>query len=439
MQRLRTFIHERAILDVRSLSAGRILLSITLLYDTLERFADRTLFYDPSVTSSVSWASIHTLSFLPSWGIEVLFLLHFAAILSLLVGWHTHRATFIALLLTISLHNTNVYVVQGGDTLLKGLLYIGLFVPWGAYWSYDARSQGQIATTYTVPWAFILFLYITLFYVGAVAYKTTPMWLSGEAVYYALSFDMIATPLAEWLRQYGTITTILTYGIVVFQLLATVALWSVRPLLRATAVTLLAIMHVCIALFLHVGYFPAVCIAMLVMVLPSSVWKRAAPHAITSCSRTQRYAAYAALFILVWSWVIHLPFSYSYASAAAQTSNSILRPFGVAYQWDMFAKPSSRDGWYIFEGVLLGEAVSFDIHTGMEVTYKRPERIDRTYKNERWRKYLAHLNPPETPQAEWDAFVHRVCAQWNTIHPAQKLEALTVTFMHIPTPPHGYT
>ena len=84
--------------------------------------------------------SVHTMSGL--WQVQAgLFLLAGAAAGALLLGYHTRLMTAVSWALLISVQNRNPLIAQGGDDLLRMLLFWGFFLPWGRVYSLDSRKK----------------------------------------------------------------------------------------------------------------------------------------------------------------------------------------------------------------------------------------------------------------------------------------------------------
>src|SRR5262249_33840418 len=82
-----------------------------------------------------------------------LFTLHALCALCLLVGLRTRLATLACWILCCSLHARNPMVLQGGDDLLRVLLFWSLFLPLGARASVDAlASSGRPAHAWSRTW-----------------------------------------------------------------------------------------------------------------------------------------------------------------------------------------------------------------------------------------------------------------------------------------------
>ena len=127
----------------------RIGLALIILTDLFIRGSDLTAHYTdaglwPSnLIHNFGWKSgnwsLHELSGSYGWALT-LFCLHFIVALFLLFGYKTKLATLFVWLLTISLHNRNLFVLQSGDDLLRLMLFWGLFLPWNAYYSLDSKK-----------------------------------------------------------------------------------------------------------------------------------------------------------------------------------------------------------------------------------------------------------------------------------------------------------
>ncbi len=61
--------------------------------------------------------------------------------LFLLVGYKTKLVTFLSWFLLTSLQNRNTLVLQGGDDLLRLLLFFGIFLDWGNFYSIDSKTK----------------------------------------------------------------------------------------------------------------------------------------------------------------------------------------------------------------------------------------------------------------------------------------------------------
>ncbi|MDY7080948.1 MAG: HTTM domain-containing protein, partial [Halobacteria archaeon] len=91
---------------------------------------------------SPPYAFLHALSG-DAWFQVLLFVVASVFALMLVVGYRTKVATVVSLVLLVSLHLRNPVILNGGDSLLRRLLFIGIFLPLGEQWSVDAFWSGD--------------------------------------------------------------------------------------------------------------------------------------------------------------------------------------------------------------------------------------------------------------------------------------------------------
>jgi hypothetical protein len=93
--------------------------------------------------------------------------------------------------------------LQGGDDMLRLLLFWAIFLPWGE--RYSIQKKSSYANHY-FDWANIgyILLPVSVFFFSALL-KTSPEWRTeGTALYYALSLDQIRMPGGTLLYQVST-------------------------------------------------------------------------------------------------------------------------------------------------------------------------------------------------------------------------------------------
>src|SRR5207302_9988395 len=102
----------------------------------------------------------------------------------------------------LSLHNRNPMILQGGDVLLRMLLFWGMFLPLGVRYSLDALLKPstlapQATRVFSVATVAML-LQVAFMYWFSVFLITDPVWFGDyTAIYYALSLDHLVTPLGN--------------------------------------------------------------------------------------------------------------------------------------------------------------------------------------------------------------------------------------------------
>ncbi len=274
--------------DLRTLALLRVNLGGLLIVDLILRARDLGDHYTDAgvlpraalLETATGWRpSLHLVS--GSAEIQALLLIVAGLVaVALMVGYRTRLATVVSWVLLISLHNRNPMVLQGGDVLLRMLLFWGMFLPLGARYSVDAalrRPDGAEPNRFFSLATMALLVQVMSVYFFSALLKSDPVWIpDGTAVYYALSINYHATPVAEWLRQFPRLLQGLTYYVWCLELIAPILMFSPvfhRPL-RLVLMVLLITMHVGFILCLRIGLFPYISIASLLAFTPGWVWDR---------------------------------------------------------------------------------------------------------------------------------------------------------------------
>jgi predicted DCC family thiol-disulfide oxidoreductase YuxK len=274
-------------IDLRTLALFRICLGALILADLINRASDLTAFYTDQGTLTRAAAiafnhpvriSFHLMSGSPL-VIGLLFVVAGILAVLLMLGYRTRLVTVLSWLFLISLNNRNLLVQQAGDQLISVLAFWAMFLPIGARYSVDAAlrpdDQPRPGNAYFSAATFAMLLQVIYVYVIGALLKDSPVWVpDGQAVYYALHLDSLATPLAHWFRQYGAILQLLTYYVWTLELIAPLLVFS--PIwhlpVRLVTMVLLITMHLGFYLFLEIGLFPFISIASLLLFTPSEVW-----------------------------------------------------------------------------------------------------------------------------------------------------------------------
>ncbi len=277
--------------DLRSLAAFRIVLGILVLADLAGRTADLYAHY---TDRGVLPRGILLQEAMNRWQVSLnlmsgelllqvlLFDAAALAALTLLIGYRTRLMTVVVWVLLLSIQWRNPLVLNAGDTLLRMLLFWGMFLPLGAYWSVDRALEAappRLSMRFLSLATVGLFMQIALVYWFTAALKTGREWrIDGTAIYYALSVDQWTTPIGAYLYNFPTLLEVLTF--------ATLGLEAVGPLLLFCPIltglvrtgTILAFMslHLGIWLTMDVGTFPWVSAFCMVCFLPSWFWNKAA-------------------------------------------------------------------------------------------------------------------------------------------------------------------
>jgi hypothetical protein len=290
-------------IDVRSLAAFRVALAVIVLCDLYFRSGSIGAFYTDAGLLSRAQAievssnnpyflSLHMISG-GYWFQVGLFAVAAVFALMLLVGYRTRIAAVATWLLLCSLHTRNPQVLQGGDVLLRCLLFWGMLLPLGAAWSIDrARapdSDPPVPRVVATIACMALLLQVCFLYIFTSALKSHADWrIDHTAVFYALSIDQLATPIGEWLLQYRGLLKALTASTILQEsygtylafapglLMLLVGRWravgTVTQWARLLTVVLFIGFHLGLASCMVLGPFPYICWAAWTPFLPSLFW-----------------------------------------------------------------------------------------------------------------------------------------------------------------------
>jgi len=424
------------VVDLRALALMRMATAAVVLIDLAIRSTDLEAHYANmgvlplSVLLDRLWTpyqfSLHAATGL--WqGQAVLFGVAAALAAALLLGYHTRLATLGSWLLLVSLQNRNPLISQGGDDLLRMLLFWGIFLPWGRVWSRDARAQpapAQLSYFSAATVAYVVQL--ALLYWCTALLKSGVEWTrDGTALYYAFSLDQVLLPGGRLLYPYPELLRLLTFATYYIELLLPFALFLPVGVARwrMLVVGVLAGLHVGISLTLFVGIFFLVNFASLLGLLPPSAldWltRRVGPSAARAGNwrgrlprwevpwrlrlertrpaapgsqrllRAVRETVVATVLVYVCCWNLD---DVAVLRPAGKMMADSTRWFGYLFRvdqhWGMFAPNVFKDdGWFILEGTTTRGRVLDLNRGGAPVRYEKPPSVVALHKNDRWRKY----------------------------------------------------
>jgi hypothetical protein len=434
MHRLWAVVRRPFVLDLRALALLRMGTAAVVLLDLSIRSTDLEAHYANMGVLPIAalfdhvWTpyqfSLHAASGL--WQVQaLLFGLAAGLAVALLLGYHTRLATVGSWLLLLSVQNRNPLIGQGGDDLLRMLLFWAIFLPWGRVWSWDARSRPvperlDYASAATVAYV----VQLSLLYWCTALLKYGPEWThDGTALYYALSLDQLLLPGGRLLYQHPDLMRALTLGTWYTELLLPFALFipfGVRWW-RLLVIGVLFGFHLGISLTLYVGLFFIINMVSVLGLLPPVALDWLAPRLGPHVARAQRWRT--ALPLWQWPWRLRIertrPASPGWVTLGQQVREGVVigllfyvcwwsfddvagtpgrwmsEPtrwvgylFRLDQHWGMFAPTVFKDdGWYVFEGTTTtGKVIDLN-RGGPPVTYAKPAAVVSLFKNDRWRKY----------------------------------------------------
>jgi len=380
----------------------------------------------------------------------------------LLTGFLTRISTLLCWLEVIVLQQANPQILQGGDVLLRLLLFWSLFLPLGAVWSVDAWRRKEVVqpwflTTKLASWAFTL--QIVMVYWSAALLKSDPLWnQNGNALFYALNIEHFTAPLGIYLRQFPELLRLLTFGSRAFEFIGPLLLFVpvYRDRFRLAVVFLFIGFHLIgMQSLLRLGLFPWVCATAWLIFLPASFWDIMGRKPMDQKTKSQRkkpksVAASAPKsvglldrsvsgFILIslidiWAWNMA-----SLNGSEAFRWMKQIDPWGHVFrldqQWNMYAPyPRKEHGWLVIPADL-ANGTEIDLFTGQPVSWEKPGDISAYFGNDRWRRYLSNLFNDRNPQ-DLQKYADYLVHNWNQRHGEdQKVQTVTIVFMKQMTQP----
>ncbi|MCP9806695.1 hypothetical protein KBY71_09230 [Cyanobium sp. T1B-Tous] len=437
-------------LDSRSLALFRILIAVVVIIDLSTRLSLVQVFLgsgglpnpeDPTLFPSWLW-SVHRLHGGITTAISLL-LVQMGVAAAVLVGWRS-RQSFIALtLLTLSLHNANPYILDGGDRSLMVMMIWACFLPLGQHWSLDAHQGPAPAApptngVYSLA-SITLTLQICLIYWVTVSHKSVDHWvIQRDAVWYALNLDHFATRFGAWAARFQPFTSLSSITAYAIQLLAPISvLWPTRIWqVRLGGLMVLATMHLGFIPFLELGLFPWISLTGLVALIPGEFWavvSRLLPDRPTTQPTTEspcfpspepkRYRLLKRisnpLLILLITLALITAVSDRSRPAGLAPDLEPIKALGIHQSWKMFAPlPQPVDYW--FELVETGFPSPASpaqerrlLLPGLESFSGpgNPRRQGHRVHTQRWRKFIDNLYSHRHRENLARSYVRHLCLQ----------------------------
>lgn len=448
-------------LDLRALAVWRIALGSVVLLDILLRLRDLQAFYgDQGVFSrthyfeqAVRYDGYHLfLASGTSGGLLALFSLWAAAALCLIIGYQTRLAALVTWYFVASIQLRTPAVMDGGDDILRLLLFWAPFLPLSARWSWDAKKNpkwAELPNTYRSVATFAVTLQFFVLYLFAALLKTGDDWLkTGDALYYTLSIDQFATQIAVYLSQFPELLRPLTWAALGYEyLLALLVLLAAKWAWARTAFFILAAgFHLGIASLLHLGIFVPIVIAGLTAFLPTKLLDRFAPHRPSEEVSEPLPPAYRlswpvklfAGFICAMVAVFNL-YSIEHGHRIPPWSSPVVSWTFQQQHWHFFAPfPFREDGWFVLEITHTDGTVEDGWSRGPLVNGK-PTSVATRFPNHRWRRWLQNLLQVERRDIDkWrERTLEFAAKQWQKEHPNAEVQKFRLLFVSEPTPPPG--
>ena len=264
--------------DARSLAIVRILIAAILFVQAFYSF--RMLGIQPSEMANVSAPLNSQGEWSLCWFnasnsfVWVCIAVNLISSICLFAGVGTFVATAVCLVITSSLQVCNPSLVAAGNGLLRIVLFWGLFLPWGSYWSVDSwKYKDPRPAKWTVvscgTAGIMLQLAYVYFFLG-IASK-----LNGFQVERLVqTAEMNERWFGGWIANSpALLETFFPFVLIVF-IVGSVLLFVpyLQQYCRGVMMALMLLGHIAVGTSLRSGIFPMVAIATWFVFVPGSVW-----------------------------------------------------------------------------------------------------------------------------------------------------------------------
>lgn len=192
----------------------------------------------------------------------------FAAGLCFTVGYRTRISSIVLFVLVASFHERNNLVLNGGDTVLRTMLFFFMFAPGGAALSVDSLMRrwrlppGEEPPPALIrPWAqrMMQVQVAVIYLVTAYAKSRGALYHDGTAMYYVFGLVDFNVPGVERLMNYPVAYSFLTYVVLLAEISLPFLLWFRASRPYAVALGLFA--HAWIIVFMVIPVFGTLMLA----------------------------------------------------------------------------------------------------------------------------------------------------------------------------------
>ena len=482
-QRAQPFVLENYGLDTRALGVFRILLASMLLYDLASRALYMTAHYTddgfmPRDKLLGGWSNPLFYSF-HNWGGDItsqtlLFSLAAVFALMLLVGYKTRVAIIMSYILLASVQGRNYLILQGGDDILRVMVFWSIFTPLAARFSVDAVLRARHPEASPVPLRVVsvgtlaLAGQLLVMYLVSGILKSGPAWhQNGNAISLAIHHHAFATPFGIFVRENvpESVLRTMTHSVLGLELFGPFLFFvPVRTYLFRTLQAFLFIgFHFGLFMTMNLGHFPWVCMLAWLVILPSWFWDGPLARVLKAL-RLGQWLKDASSQVAGWvrslwprlrpgiaapppvfapkRWAIALTmvlvaYIGQGTAYAAMHSGSVdgklyepLLMMRMSANWGMFApNPPSESGWFVFVGKQKTGLQIDPWRDGAPVSFDPPELPTTTYRIERWRKFLDNIMNPRHAVVR-PYFLKWLCNDWNADHEGQE-QVTEIEFFHM--------
>ncbi|HLA45743.1 MAG TPA: HTTM domain-containing protein, partial [Aggregatilineales bacterium] len=259
-------------IDSRPVSAFRIFFAAWLLKDAIyDLFIAEDFYSDTGFVplSALRDGLLRTNRFslmdaMPQvWMAQIFFLMWIAVLIALMIGYRTRLMSILNFLIVLSIHERNIYVLNGADTVIRVLSFWMMFVPMAESYSLDSILRKPVSDEPRTIFAFpvrMMQIQIALVYVFTFILKLPgDIWRDGEALHYALQLQSLTLPFGDWFLDLAPLPLLqlMNYWSLFFEggFIFFVFLPFFQPHLRLFGLFMGFMMHLGIAVLMSIGNF----------------------------------------------------------------------------------------------------------------------------------------------------------------------------------------
>lgn len=442
-------------LDVRALAVLRIGMALVLLYDLVVRASSLTAHYtDKGVLPRSArmalewdfcepwWNSLHMLSG-AWWWQAMLFAGAMVAALAMLVGYQTRLAIVVSWALLVSLHGRFPLLLQGGDVLLRLMLFWSMFLPLDRCCAFSSvRRERSLTITSLGTTAFIVQL--AVMYLFTAMLKTDATWRAEfSATHYALAIDHFTRPLGYSLMQYPRLLQFLTAAALLLEWIGPLLLLAPmgQKWIRSAVPLSFIGFHLGLAATMDLGTFPWICIVAWITLLPSEVWNLAAIFGRTKLLESDRRSWYGstssnaiAAFFLLFVVLLNVNrLNNPVATVGRPPLSTLGKALGLEQLWNMFSPgPYKFGGWLRVEGETADGRLVNLYAPDEPLPDAKPTNVSAGYATQYWRRSMVTLYEFQEP-AHLDGSLRYFAREWNSTH-AEHERIVQARLVHMVTP-----
>lgn len=277
--------------------------------------------------------------------------------LMMLFGWKTRFAA-VAVWLAYSLRVRADLLDPGlsvsiGDLILALALFWCMFLPLGRHLSVDSRGRSESPVRFLSVATGALLFQIFVIYFASGLWKSMDEWVfEATAMETILAHPNYETPLGLVLLDYPALLAAISVATIVLEVVG--ALLVILPgrtlaIRRMIIAPMFIALHIGIAVFMGLGLFPYVLMAVWLVFMPPAFWdwiwsafrsKRVKPELLVDRGRLRNSLAGVALGIVVISNVISWLY-FPEVDGLADDFQIVATHLVLYQQWAMFSVPSS--------------------------------------------------------------------------------------------------